>query len=76
MKFTDYAKKHGCVLLKDDYNYLQNIIRKIPPDARKRVLSDYVALWVRSMAECENELLRQNLARRIANTWIRENYGR
>jgi len=70
MKFTDYAKEQGCSLLRDDIKFMKAIVRKIPREARKRVLCDYIDIWVSTMQECENALQRQNAGRQAANLHV------
>ena len=72
MNFTDFAAKEGCLLLKDDINYIRRIIYNTPKAQRKRVMLEYVAIWVNAMAQCDNAVKQQNEGRKAANIWLRK----
>lgn len=72
MNFTTYATSKGLHLLPDDIRWLRTTITKIPQNARKRVLTQYVTLWVDTMGKLENAPCAMNLGRRTSNLWLQE----
>lgn len=67
MKFTEFCKQNGIVLLRDDMRYIRSMICNIPDELRKRVLSDYARIWLDELTQHGSASQGANLARRKAN---------
>ncbi len=76
MSFQDFAQQKGIHLLKDDIVFIKKCLVKIPYNAKRRALETYAEKWLSSMRNCDIVALRQNLGRRNANTWLREQVER
>lgn len=70
MNFYEHCQNSGLHLLKDDIKHVRRIMPKLPYELHKRVLRDYIAIWVSAMQECTCVQQKQNTGRREANLYL------
>ena len=70
--FKDYCTRNGIHLLKGDIKFIESVMLDIPVDRHRRILKSYSDLWLSVLKKEENVARSQNLARKTANTWLRE----
>jgi len=70
--FQDYCFSKGIELLREDIKFIKERINDMPLNARKDVLRRYHEEWLKGMASAKIVYQRQNLGRRMANTYIRD----
>lgn len=71
--FKPFCQRNGISLLKDDIDFVADILGQIPKDRHKSILRGYAEEWRKGMGSSENALQKQNLGRLKANSWLREN---
>jgi hypothetical protein len=69
--FREWASKQGIELLKDDINFAEKVLIKLPENSHKLIMRDYAYEWLRGMGDKEKSLQNQNLGRKRANIWLR-----
>ncbi len=67
-----FLESKGIKILKDDLRFIEDQLSKIPQKAHKEILRNYTKIWLHEVKNNENALQSQNLARRIANKYLRE----
>lgn len=72
MKFTQYCQANNIQLLRDDKKYLVTMLRNIPENPRKSLLKRFCDEWLLGFELEENVLLKQNMGRFRANSWLRQ----
>ena len=72
VNFHSFAQSQGLTILKDDTIFLKRLVSLIPWDERKMVLEKYAHTWLNGMNTCDIVYRRQNVGRRLANTFLRE----
>ena len=70
--FREYGIKLGLDLLKDDLLFINKMLDEIDSGEYKPLLKRYCVIWLSTIEKEENSSLKQNLGRRTANLWLRE----
>ena len=72
--FMDYAEKSGLRLDDENLRYIADCLLQYPTDERKKIAKLYVVEYLTSFDNQDGpSFARHGLARRLANTWLREN---
>ena len=72
MKFTQFCQANNIQLLRDDKKYLVAILSGTNDNLRKSLLKRYCYEWLLGIELEENVLLKQNMGRFRANSWLRQ----
>lgn len=70
--FKPYCERNGVKLLRDDMKYIETQLIKVPENAQRKVMNEYLKKWQEGIAKSKNSLLGQNFGRRMANLWLRD----
>jgi hypothetical protein len=70
-EFKPYCQRFGIHLAKKDLLLIEKRLAKIPKDAHKRVMREYVKIWLDTVGRDENVRLAKDLGLRAANKWLR-----
>ena len=68
--FKPFCARNGIHLLADDMRYLSNLLQKVSPDRRKRVMKQYYEEWLLGMGEAHYAGQRMNFGRKRANLFL------
>ena len=71
-EFKPYCERKKINVLRDDFKFIEKTLLKLPSELHRRVMRHYVKIWLSTLGNNENSPQAQNLARRIANTYLRE----
>lgn len=74
MTFKDECERRNIKILKDDINFIKNILIKVPQKLHKSVINDYLNLWYDAMGKTNKSQYAQNMGRFAANSWLRNKY--
>lgn len=70
--FQTFANLKGIHLLRDDIAFIKKCLACIPYNLRKSVLEHYAQEWLKGMGMTDIVYQKQNMGRRMANTYMRE----
>ena len=71
--FRPYALHQGLEIMREDMNFIEKIVSKIPITYQRKALKAYVQIWMQELeTHKDNAIGKQNLGRRAANSYLRE----
>lgn len=70
--FIDFCASQQIYLLRDDVRFIDDALNYFLKNEQKRILERYIQEWHKGIEMTENEAKKQNLGRRAANNWLRE----
>lgn len=73
MSFEGHCKSLGIELLSEDVKFIRDKLKRVSTVSHKSVLSRYADAWVFAMNTCVDMTKAQNVGRRAANEFLREN---
>lgn len=65
-EFRMYCDRKNLKVLRDDMRFIERKLMSIPVDDHRRVMREYVRIWIRELELTDN----QNLARKKANEYL------
>lgn len=71
-RYVEWTKNQDIELMKDDINFIERTLNKLPERLHKTIMRDYAIEWLEGMGDDENASQNQNLGRRRANNWLRK----
>lgn len=71
-RYVEWTKNQGIELMKDDIDFIERTLSKIPKRLHKSIMRDYAIEWLKGIGEDDKASQNQNLGRRRASVWLRE----
>jgi hypothetical protein len=73
--FAPYCERNNVHLLREDLQFIEEQLKKIPSDRHRRIMKSYFDEWCLGIGECENASQVMNEGRRRANLYLLEVCG-
>lgn len=70
--FKAYAARENIQLLRDDMNFIETCLGKIPEHAHRKLMHQYIKIWQECVIDISDKIKAQNIGRFNANQFLRE----